>query len=86
MCVQQRFLSVCTATQSDQSLSFTPEEMLDACRAPIEDTDQTDLSLQWVHQPTCTFCWTPDQIWYFPIYNDETFTGCRELETGSQYS
>ena len=29
MCVQLRFKSVCTSTQSDQFLSFTPEETLD---------------------------------------------------------
>ena len=25
-------------------------------RAPIEDSAQSDLSLQWAHMPTCTFC------------------------------
>ena len=29
MCVQQRFKSVCASVQSDQSLSFIPEETLD---------------------------------------------------------
>ena len=39
--VQQRFKSVCQSTQSDQILSFLPEEMLDH-RLPIECHSKTD--------------------------------------------
>ena len=47
--------------QSDQSLSFLLEETLDPwqpteCPSDCADV-QIDLSLQWVHMPTCNFCW-----------------------------
>ena len=43
MCVQRRFSPVCGFTQSDQNISFLPEETLEPC-LPIEcplKTDQT---------------------------------------------
>ena len=44
MWVQGRFKSVWTTTQSDQSLSFLPEEMLDPClpiERPLKTSNQT---------------------------------------------
>ena len=38
MCVQKRFKSICTFSQSDQSLSFPPEEILDPW-LPIQKVD-----------------------------------------------
>ena len=40
MCIQPRFKSVCASTQSDQSLSFLSDEMMDPW-LPIEDSDQS---------------------------------------------
>ena len=44
VCVQQHLKSVSTSAQSDQSLSFPPEEALGTrllTERPIEDSDQT---------------------------------------------
>ena len=43
-CVQQRFKSVCISTQSDQSLSFPPEEIMDPS-LPIERSSKTQIRL-----------------------------------------
>ena len=44
MCIQQRFKSVCTPAQSDQSLSFPPEETLKPW-LPIGRPSKTQISL-----------------------------------------
>ena len=44
MYVQRRFKSVCTSPQSDQSLSFPPEEMLDPS-LPTECPSKTLIKL-----------------------------------------
>ena len=41
LCIQQRFKSVCSCAQSDQSLSFPPEETLDTW-LPIERLSKID--------------------------------------------
>ena len=45
MCVQRRFKSVCASAQSDQSLSFTPEETLGPW-LPIERLSKTLIRLR----------------------------------------
>ena len=68
MCVERRFKSVCASTQSDQSVSFLPEETLDLwlpTECPFKDSDQiaqADLSLRWAHMSTFTFCGTAAQL------------------------
>ena len=44
MCVQKRFKSICTFSQSDQSLSFPPEEILDPW-LPIQKVDDRSACL-----------------------------------------
>ena len=43
MCIERRFKSVCASSQSDQSLSFRPEETLDPWLhiERLSDSDQT---------------------------------------------
>ena len=62
ICVQLTFKSVCAYSQSDQSLSFRPEEMLGSwlpIERPSKTGTQANLSLKWAHIP---FCWTPGHI------------------------
>ena len=67
--VQRRFKSVCKSAQSDQSLSFPPEEMLNP-QLPIDlpSDAQADLSLRCVHMPTRTLHWTPTQTFAVLFY------------------
>ena len=78
---QQRFISVCASTQSDQSLSFPPEETLDPW-LPIEwpsktlfrlfDT-QTDLSLRWAQMPTFAGYQLKWSAWLFGSHRQNYF-------------
>ena len=70
MCIQRRYKSVCASAQSDLSLNFLPEEMLDPW-LPIEGPLKTDQTVQmprliWVFDghtyQLVPFCWTPLDI------------------------
>ena len=53
--------------EHEKSLITSGPGFLATHRAPIQYWPdcadvQADLSVQWEHMPTCTFCWTPAQI------------------------
>ena len=56
MCLQQRFKSVCTSAQSDQSLSFLPEEKLPLDYPTNTTFMQSDLVLVFYLKK----CWPVD--------------------------